>query len=67
MYNYMRRYHRTHPGQPPSEGTLSAQTLIDAIIKHQISQGSSEPGAISISRDLTRSSFVSLIPSNLRL
>ncbi|KAL9881792.1 nuclear receptor corepressor smrter isoform 4-T25 [Glossina fuscipes fuscipes] len=50
-------YHRTHPGQPPSEGTLSAQTLIDAIIKHQISQGSSEPGAISISRDLTRSSF----------
>lgn len=50
-----------HSSQSANDGTLSAQTLIDAIIKHQISQGSSEPGgSLNINRDLTRSSFVSV-------
>lgn len=57
-------YHRTHPGQPSTEGTFSAQNLIDAIIKHQISQNSTEPTAMTVNRDLSRPSFVS---SNTKL
>lgn len=42
-----------------TEGKLSAQNLIDAIIKHQISQTSTEPTAMSVNRDLSRTGYVS--------
>jgi len=44
----------------PSDGSLTAANLIDAIITHQINQSASEPPAI-LPRDGSRSSFVCIL------
>lgn len=61
LIHFHYRYHRDlrHQGQPPTDATLSAQNLIDAIVIQQMSQRSTEPGSLSVNRDLPRSGFVS--------
>lgn len=47
---------RRQPGRPGADGNLTAASLIDAIITHQINQTASDPPT----RDGHRPSFVSL-------
>lgn len=48
-------FHFSRPGARPADGNLTAASLIDAIITHQISQSSTEPPG----RDGHRAPFVS--------